>query len=64
MLYIHDNKGLILAFLESPCLMLAGEGMLHFPGGRMTGERPADDVKGARRGVTGVRGLERALIER
>ena len=44
--------------------MLAGEGMLHFPGGRMTGERPADDVKGARRGVTGVRGLERALIER
>lgn len=67
---MQDNSGLILAFLDNPCLMLAGEGMLHFPGGSKTGDRPEEGVKGANldapgvTGVAGVRGLERALKDR
>ena len=44
--------------------MLAGDGMLHFPGGRITGDRPAEGVNGAKRGVAGVRGLVSALAVR
>ena len=39
--------------------MLAGEAMLHLPGGRMTGERPEEGVRGAKRDVDGVPGLQR-----